>query len=311
MIVDPLPVAWTFDAIGTGWRIDTDEPIPDAARAAVTDRIERFDRDWSRFREDSLVTRIARAAGRYRLPSDAPPLLALYRELYRASGGRVSPLVGRALEALGYDAEYRLTPSATPARVPDWDDAVAWDGEFLDTATPVVLDVGAAGKGYLVDLVSALLAEHGIPRHVVDASGDLVSSGVPLRVALEHPADPRKAIGVVDLGGADLGSDLGSDLSPDLGPDLSRVALCASAPNRRAWGDGLHHVLDAVTGLPTSEVVASWAIADSAMIADGAATALFFDTDPDFYRIHDVITIRMFANGRVEHSPAFSGELFL
>ena len=64
------------------------------------------------------MTRIAGAPGRYRMPDDAPELLALYRELYRASGGRVSPLVGRALESLGYDAQYRLIPSNTRARGP-------------------------------------------------------------------------------------------------------------------------------------------------------------------------------------------------
>jgi thiamine biosynthesis lipoprotein len=293
MIIDPLPEAWTFDAIGTGWRIDTAEPIPDAARSAITERVERFDLDWSRFRDDSLVSRIARAPGRYRMPDDAPELFALYAELYRASGGRVSPLVGRALEALGYDAQYRLTPAATPIPIPSWDDALSWDGEYLTTATPVLLDVGAAGKGYLVDLVSGVLTDHGIPEHVIDASGDLLTRGVPLRVALEHPSDPAKAIGVVELSG---------------GPD--DAALCASASNRRAWGGGLHHVLDAVTGEPTSQVVASWAIAPTARWADGAATALFFDTPANFYALHDVVTIRMFANGRVERSPSFIGELF-
>ncbi|HEY4226163.1 MAG TPA: FAD:protein FMN transferase [Pseudolysinimonas sp.] len=294
MITDPLPEAWTFDAIGTTWRIDTAEPLPDAARRAVAARVERFDHDWSRFREDSLVTRIARHPGRHRLPDDAPALLALYRELYEATDGRVSPLVGRTLESLGYDAGYRLTPASTPAPVPSWDDAISWDGEHLDTATEVLLDVGAAGKGYLVDIVSELLTAHGIPQHVVDASGDLRTVGVPLRVALEHPADPTKAIGVVELSG---------------GP--ADAALCASASNRRAWGGGLHHVLDAVTGEPTADVIATWAIAATAALADGAATALFFDTATNFYRLHNVVTIRMFANGRVERSPSFTGELFL
>ena len=293
MIVDPLPEAWTFDAIGTGWRIDTDDPIPDAVRNDIADRIERFDRDWSRFRPDSLVSRIAREPGHYRLPDDAGPLLTLYRELYEASGGRVSPLVGHALESLGYDSGYRLTPTDTRERVPAWADAIAWDGEFLDTVSPVLLDVGAAGKGYLVDLVSGLLTESGIPEHVVDASGDLLTRGVPLRIALEHPVDSTKAIGVVELSGA-----------------WSDGALCASASNRRSWGPGLHHVLDALTGEPTSDVIASWAIAPDARTGDGAATALFFDTAPGFYRDNEVITVRMFADGRVEASPSFTGELF-
>jgi thiamine biosynthesis lipoprotein len=157
----------------------------------------------------------------------------------------------------------------------------------------VVVDVGAAGKGYLVDLVGELLSDLGVDTQVVDAGGDLRSRGVPLRVALEHPADPSKAIGVVELGGG-----------------ATDGALCASASNRRAWGAGLHHVLDAITGAPTADVVATWAIAPTALIADGAATALFFDTDPRFYADHGVSTVRMFSNGRVEYSPSFSGELF-
>ncbi|HEU0205475.1 MAG TPA: FAD:protein FMN transferase, partial [Pseudolysinimonas sp.] len=268
-------------------------PVPDAVRAAIADRIERFDRDWSRFRDDSLVTRIARESGRYRMPDDAPQLLDLYRELYQASGGRVSPLVGRALESIGYDPQYRLTPAATRQPVPPWDDALSWDGEYLTTTSAVLLDVGAAGKGYLVDLVSDMLAEHGIARHVVDASGDLLTRGVPLRVALEHPLDPTKAIGVVELSG---------------GPE--DAALCASASNRRSWGDGLHHVLNAVTGEPTSRVIASWAIASTAAWADGAATALFFETLPNFFELHNVVTVALFADGRVERSPSFTGELF-
>ena len=234
LIEDPLPHAWTFDAIGVPWRIDTRDALTEPSKAAIADRIERFDRDWSRFREDSLVTRISQQPGRYRLPDDAGPLLDLYRQLYEVTGGRVSPLVGRALESLGYDRSYGLRAASVREGVPAWDDAIAWDGEYLETVTPVLLDVGAVGKGYLIDLVSGVLAEQGFAEHVVDASGDLLARGeVRMRVALEHPRDPKKAIGVVELHDG---------------------ALAASASNRRAWGDGLHHVLDAVTGEPTGSV---------------------------------------------------------
>lgn len=253
-------------------------------------RIEDFDRAWSRFREDSLVSRIARAPGRHRLPDDAAPLLTWYRELYEGTGGRVSPLVGRTLETLGYDATYRLTPADRIAEVPSWDDAVAWDGEYLDTVRPVLLDVGAAGKGYLVDLVAEVLRAGGVHTHVVDASGDLVAHGATSeRIALEHPTDPTKAIGVVALRDG---------------------ALAASAVNRRTWGDGLHHVIDAVTGLPTAEVVATWVLAPNAMVADGLATALFFECASNLVARNDVSYVRMFADGRVERSSSFAGEVF-
>jgi thiamine biosynthesis lipoprotein len=257
----------------------------------VLERVERFDRDWSRFRDDSLVTRISREPGHHRLPADAGPLLEWYRALYDATGGRVSPLVGRTMESLGYDAAYRLTPASTLIAVPAWNDAIAWDGEHLDTVAPVLLDVGAAGKGYLVDLVSGLLTASGVATHVVDASGDLVARGdTHEMVALEHPADPSKAIGVVPLRDG---------------------AMAASAVNRRTWGDGLHHVIDAVTGLPTASVIATWALAPDTLHADGLATALFFDSTPALTQAPGVSYVRMFADGRVEHSPSFPGELFL
>jgi FAD:protein FMN transferase len=73
---------------------------------------------------------------------------------------------------------------------------------------------------------------------------------------------------------------------------------------------GLHHILDARTGRPSREVLASWVIADNATLADGLATALFL-TDPsrlnEAYRFEFV---RMSENG-IEASPGFDGELFV
>ena len=279
-----------FEAIGTAWQIDTPEPIPPHLEAALHARIEDFDRTYSRFRTDSLVARIASAPGIWRFPDDAGPLFDLYRRLYDATDGAMSPLVGRALDHLGYDRTYSLRPSSGRAVVPHWDDSFAWDGRELTTVRPVSIDVGAAGKGYLVDIVGSLLAGAGIAEYVIDASGDILHSGtVPIRVALEHPLDPSKAIGVANLGGG---------------------AICASASNRRAWGDGLHHVIDATTGLPTREVIATWAIAESALVADGLATALFFADTERLEQHFDFTFVRMFANGRVEFSPQLNGELF-
>lgn len=221
-------------------------------------RIGEYDRTWSRFRDDSTVAAIAKRAGSWPLPAEAAPLFDLYRRLYLATDGAMSPLVGRALETLGYDRTYTLRPSGPATPVPAWDDMLAWDGAALTTVRPVTLDVGAAGKGQLVDLVGDILAVAGIERWIVDAGGDLRVAGPPIRVGLEHPLDPTKAIGVANVGDR---------------------AICASAVNRRAWGDGLHHVIDATTGLPTRRVIATWAIAATAMEADGLATALFF-ADP-------------------------------
>jgi len=280
-----------FDAIGTRWQIDTVDPLPPEVVERIAARVEAFDRTYSRFRDDSLVSEIAKTPGTYRLPDDADDLFGLYRRLYEATDAAVSPLVGRTLETMGYDRGYSLRPEARRAPVPSWEDSLAFSDGELSTLRPLVLDVGAAGKGYLVDIVGRLVAAAGVDSFVIDASGDIVhAGGDPIRVALEHPRDPGKAIGVVTL---------------------ANGSLCASASNRRSWGDGLHHIIDATTGLPTERVIATWAMAATGLEADGLATALFLAEPQRLALTFEFDFVRMFANGRIERSPHLDGELFL
>lgn len=283
-----------FTAIGTNWRIDTERPLSDRLRAAIAALCEDFDRTWSRFRADSLVAGIAHApgGGRFEFPARDVPLLDLCDRLDAATGGAVDPLVGRDLELLGYDAGYSLTPdrAGLAARVPDsWSRDVRRDATALITGRPLVVDVGAAGKGHLVDLIAQALLDAGIDRSMVDGSGDLRHAGPePAIVGLEHPTRPDRVIGTVPLRDA---------------------ALCASATHRRAWGEGLHHILDGRTGRPVSDVVATWAIAADAATADGLATALFV-ADPAQLTGFTFSWVRMLADGRVQSSDDFPGELF-
>lgn len=279
----------SFEAIGTSWQLDSARALHESERLAVMARIEIFDRTYSRFREDSLVGRIAASPGRYEFPDDAADLFDLYRRLYKMTRGAVSPLVGRSLDTLGYDRAYSLRPTGSAVAAPGWDESFAWDGRALTTIRPVSVDVGAAGKGYLVDIVARMLRDFGIDSFTVDASGDIRHSGAPIRVGLEHPWNPTKAIGVANVSGA----------------------ICASAPNRRTWGDGLHHIIDATTGLPTRRVIATWAIAETALEADGLATALFFAEPADLAREFDFNYIRMFADQTVEFTPHLDGEMFI
>ena len=279
-----------FDAIGTRWQIDSAVPIGQDLAEGILDRIAVFDGVWSRFRTDSLVAGIARSAGSRDLGPDAPPIFALYRRLGEATDGAVSPFVGDALNRLGYDPSYSLRDQGGPRTgAPSWADIARLEGSVLHTTGPVTIDIGAAGKGYLVDLVAGLLAEAGHSAFTVDASGDIAHRGDPIRVALEHPYDPTRAVGVVTMHGG---------------------ALCASATNRRAWGDGLHHVIDGRTGSPVDEVVATWAMAEDTATADGVATAMFFADPARLASEFGAEGVRIFTDGRIEPSPGFPGELF-
>jgi len=281
---------FSFQGIGTDWEISTPLPLPAPLRTRLLDRVEGFDAAWSRFRADSLVAEMARKPGRYRFPDEAAPLGRLYSALYGLTGGAMTPLIGGSLERLGYDAAYSLRPAGPPLPAPAWESVLRWSGTDVTAGAPVVLDIGAAGKGLLVDLLADELEAAGAGSFIIDASGDLLVRGpIPIRVALEHPYNPAQAIGVVELAGR---------------------ALCASAANRRAWGDGLHHVLDGTTGQPVRTAVATWALADTAMLADALATALFFVPGATLQEEFDFSWLTVFSDGSAAYSAAFEGTLF-
>jgi thiamine biosynthesis lipoprotein len=249
------PSSWRFEAIGTSWEIVTAAPLGADRRAAVSALIERFDAEWSRFRADSVVSGL-----------------------------------GASLERLGYDPAYTLSAGAPVAAPAGWTSLLTWDDGILSLAAPAVIDVGALGKGRLVDLVLDLVHADGAGDVVIDAGGDLAVRGAPQRVGLEHPFDPSRAIGVWEV---------------------TDAALCASAVNRRAWGDGLHPVLDARTGVPVRTIAATWAVAADAMTADAIATALFFDGGPRLAHDGGVEWVRMTTDGAVQWSPGCRADLFV
>ena len=63
----------------------------------------------------------------------------------------MTPLIGATLEDLGYDKEYSLTPKTIIRKTPEFGSVLKRSGETITTIQPLSLDVGAAGKGLLVD----------------------------------------------------------------------------------------------------------------------------------------------------------------
>lgn len=261
---NPRPqTIFTFEAVGTHWVIELFEDVTNAEDlpADIKQRIDVFDKNYSRFRGDSLVAQMATKPGMYTLPADAEPLFDLYEQLYKISKGKVTPLIGNLLEDTGYDANYSLRPKQTVRSLPTWEDILEYAYPRLRVKQPAVIDLGAAGKGYLVDIISDLLRGAGIKSFCVNAGGDMYVSSPPdgaLAVALEHPDDPAQAIGIAKLPGG---------------------SICGSSGNRRAWR-GYTHILDPQQQQSPWHIKAVWACAQSALIADALATCLFF-VEPD------------------------------
>lgn len=303
-------------------------------REAVAALLRTYEHTLSRFREDSLVAAMRRAThgGSFDFPNWAGGLFDLYDALHEASDGAIDPCVGEDLTRLGYGPAYtfaaqpnaRAYAGAVHGRA-TWHDSVERHGCTLITRGPVSLDFGACGKGYAVDLIAALLHDGGCndernaDHHagpnanraadralVIDAGGDLLvhlgqspDQPVPLRVALEHPSDSTQAVGVAEI---------------------MDGALCASAPSRRHWGEQsgmcLHHLLNAIDGMPADSVAAAWAYvpqqaAFPCATADGLATALFV-TPPDRLRARFRFECAFIdADGMLHASRDFPATLFL
>jgi len=255
----------------------------------VTDRIEAFDKHYSRFRPDSLISEMAQRPGTYKLPADAKPLLDLYAHMYGLTDGAMTPLIGQLLTDAGYDAFYSLEPG--PLRpVPAWDDVLEYKFPNLTLKKPALLDVGAAGKGYLVDIIAELIAGRGIKSFCIDAGGDIVQRDAgsrPLRVGLEHPGVTGHVIGVATI---------------------TNQSLCGSAGNRRAWG-AFNHIMDPHSRTSPKHIKALWVIADTALLADALATCLFFVSPAKLarYTFEYAIVYQDYSLGR---SPGFPATFF-
>jgi FAD:protein FMN transferase len=292
-----------FEAIGTHWTLDLPEALdPEVVSGVlreVRERIDRFDQSYSRFRADSIVTAISKAAGTYVLPVDAIPMMAFYRELYQATDGAVTPLIGNVLSDAGYDATYSLVerPMTSPKA---WDDVMVWNPATCELTVhePVLLDFGAAGKGYCVDIVATLLESRGIHSFVVDAGGDVchrdlsrmyMGGGGGLNVGLENPSDISQAIGVAII---------------------RNQSICGSAGNRRRWGR-FHHTIDPRTLQSPTELAAVWVVASSTMLADGLTTALQFVLPGQLERFGAFEYAVLNHHGLLATSSGFPAEFFL
>ncbi len=289
------PTRFSWESMGTHWQVSMWEEIDDNKlndlRMEIIQKSEAFDRTYSRFISDSLVSTLSTKTGVQEVPKDLTTMLRLYEQLNRLSGGKCNPLVGFALSDLGYDAEYSLKEKQTVRSVPEFSKTVTIiDDTHIDLREPVMIDVGAAGKGYFVDRIADVLDARGIKQFLVDGSGDIRyrGNGTPLRAGLEHPDDPTKVIGAIALADG---------------------AFCASAINRRKWGTH-HHILDPDSLASPGRILAAWVKAGTAALADGLATTIFL-CDPETLRGElDFEYCLLNDEYKIKRSTGFTAEFF-
>lgn len=245
---------YEFEAIGTHWwleRLDGGE-FDDSIKETLGTYTAEFDQRYSRFRDDSLVTRLAQDGVLRRAPAEMIEMLNFASKLYDDTQGVFSPLVGNALQNLGYGKLANATGLTSEKS------GLSWTKRTVNVKTGTILDFGGFGKGWLIDEYAKILRKHGVKEFIVNGGGDLyVEASEPIVFALEHPYDPSLKIGEIKI---------------------QKGALAASSTVKRAWkrgGETYHHIIDPATGKPAeSNVVATFVCAHTALVADSLATVL-------------------------------------
>lgn len=281
-----------FEAIGTVWEINGFLPdliTQKVISKKIQERIEKFDKAYSRFRKDSQIFEMSHKSGNYKLPEDAKKMWDLYLKLYELTDGKFTPLIGQTLEESGYDASYSLKETKL-TKVPTWIEALDYNFPNLEIKKPVVLDLGGIGKGYLIDLIGELFEENKITDYCIDAGGDiLVKSKNPIRVGLEHPENLKQVIGVIQI---------------------KEGSICASSGNRRKWGK-FHHIINPESLNSVNNILATWAISKTAIIADSVATCLFLESPQKLEKEFDFEYLILYPDYTFSKSENFNAELFL
>jgi len=282
-----------FEAIGTKWQIDFYEDVAKTGKLKqqILNLIDDFDKTYSRFRADSLITTMSQSPGVYKLPENSEQLFIQYKKMYDLTNGKFTPLIGFTIEDAGYNSSYSLQPKPTIRKPVPWGQAIEYSYPDLTVNQPVLLDIGAAGKGYLVDLVDVAIQNSGIHSYSINAGGDITyrtNSDDTIQIGLEDPDNTSLAIGIVNL---------------------SNRSLCGSAGNRRTW-DKYHHIIDPDLLESPSHIKAIWVVAESCLISDSLSTALFFVEPHEFSSYYDFDYAIIYKDRSLKISKDFPGEFF-
>ena len=204
----------TWSAIGTVNTVLVTEPAAIASAARIAERyVARLDAAASRFRPDSELSRITARARADAVTVTVSPILGgcLDAALHaaRLTDGIVDPTVGRAVAAVGYDADLAEVQSRgdAPAAASYATPGADWRGvdyrardHRLTMPRGSQIDLGATAKASAADAIAAELRDVLPGGFLVNLGGDIAVSRRPTPKAAgrsrsttprSHPAGRR------------------------------------------------------------------------------------------------------------------------
>ena len=281
-------MASTCEVRIAGMRQRKARPLAELAIAEV----RRIETKYSRYRPDSIVSRINAGAGSgraMRVDAETAGLLDFAADLFAASGGLFDLTSGCLRRAWDFRAGRLPAPGEVEALLPlvGWS-KVHWNGEAIELPQPgMEIDFGGFGKEYAADRAATLLQTHDVRHGLVNLGGDI-------RLVGPRPGNAPWLLGIQDPRRADR---LLAELPVRTG------ALATSGDYERYFehdGTRYCHVLDPRSGWP----VTGWrsiSVVAPACLAAGALTtvAMLKGTDAlSFLESQNVAYLAVDATGR-------------
>jgi len=205
-----------FPALGTACEVQYAAPAGETQAAAfevaAVRWVQTFEAKYSRFRPDSLVSAINRAAGRawVEVDENMERLLGLCDALHAMTNGVLDPTALPLIQLWNWKAEHPAIPGAdqiaAARRLVGWPKVQRKPGGIFLPEPGMALDFGGFGKEYAVDIVAQIALDHRISNVLVDFGHDLRALGAPpgrpaWHIGLEDPQHPGTSWASVALSG--------------------------------------------------------------------------------------------------------------
>jgi thiamine biosynthesis lipoprotein len=249
-----------------------------AADAAIAE-VQRIEAKYSRYRDDSIVSRINASAGGAAVPIDAETegLLAYADACFRQSEGLFDATSGVLRRAWRFDEKRVPSDAELAALLPlvGWDKVELSAGSVRLPRRGMELDFGGFGKEYAVDRAAQMLAAAGIASGMVNLAGDIAilgpqPGGEAWQVGIRHPRREGALTATVPV---------------------SAGAVATSGDYERFIEvDGVRHchVLDPRTGRSARGLRSVSVHAGSCLVAGSATTIAMLKGESGIAWLHDI-----------------------
>jgi thiamine biosynthesis lipoprotein len=261
------PRRFAFRAMGSPCELrlyDSPGSDTDAVAEAARAEVERLERKYSRYREESLASRINRSAGDPRgveVDEETAHLLDYAQIAYEQSEGLFDITSGILRRAWNLEAGRVPRQEEIDALL----DFVGWEKLCWEPPRLVLpkagmeLDFGGYVKEYASDRVSELCRRRGLRHGLVDLGGDLGivgphPDGRPWHVGVRNPFRSDLALATLSLGSGAIASS----------GDYERCMIVGG----RRYG----HILDPRTGWPVEGLASVSVVASHCLVAGTAST---------------------------------------